>query len=87
VLATLDVEWGEFSIAPATHEKPVTRGLHISFAAPSREHVDAFWQAGTEAGYRDDGEPGLRPKYGADYYGGFLLDPDGNNAEVVNHNR
>lgn len=49
--------------------------------------MDAFWQAGTEAGYRDDGEPGLRPRYGGDYYGGFLLDPDGNNAEVVNHNR
>ena len=60
VLATLGVEWGEFSIAPATHEKPVTRGLHIGFAAPSREHVDAFWQAGTEAGYRDDGEPVAR---------------------------
>jgi catechol 2,3-dioxygenase-like lactoylglutathione lyase family enzyme len=47
--------------------------------------VDAFWQAGVAAGYRDDGEPGPRPEYGPDYYGGFLLDPDGNSAEAV-HN-
>jgi hypothetical protein len=47
--------------------------------------VDAFWRAGTEAGYRDDGAPGPRPQYGPDYYGGFLLDPDGNSAEAV-HN-
>jgi catechol 2,3-dioxygenase-like lactoylglutathione lyase family enzyme len=85
VLATLDAEWGEFCVAPATRETPVTRGLHLGFAAPSRGHVDAFWQAGTEAGYRDDGEPGLRPRYGGDYYGGFLLDPDGNSAEAVHH--
>jgi catechol 2,3-dioxygenase-like lactoylglutathione lyase family enzyme len=40
---------------------------------------------GTEAGFRDDGAPGLRPEYGGDYYGGFLLDPDGNSAEAVHH--
>jgi hypothetical protein len=38
------------------------------------------------AGYRDDGPPGPRTVYGPDYYGGFLLDPDGNSAEVVNRN-
>jgi catechol 2,3-dioxygenase-like lactoylglutathione lyase family enzyme len=80
-------EWGDFSLAPAEEGKPVTRGLHIGFAAPSRAHVDEFWRAGTEAGHRDDGPPGRRPEYGEDYYGGFLLDPDGNNVEVVNHNR
>jgi hypothetical protein len=42
---------------------------------------------GLDAGYRDDGEPGLRPEHGADYYGGFLLDPDGNNVEAVFHDR
>jgi catechol 2,3-dioxygenase-like lactoylglutathione lyase family enzyme len=85
--ATADwvVEWGHFSISPANAEKPPTRGLHLGFAAPSREHVDAFWQAGVDAGYRDDGPPGLRPEYGPDYYGGFLLDPDGNSAEAVHH--
>ena len=63
--------------------EPVTRGLHIGFGAPSRELVDAFWHAGVEAGFQSDGEPGPRPEYGDDYYGGFLLDPDGNSAEAV----
>ena len=63
----------------------MTRRLHIGFAAPSREHVDAFWRAGTDAGYRDDGAPGPRPQYREDYYGAFLLDPDGNSAEAVHH--
>jgi len=81
------IEWDPFSISPANEEKPPTRGLHIGFAAPSRDHVDAFWRAGVDAGYRDDGAPGPRPEYGPDYYGGFLLDPDGNSAEAVHHDR
>ena len=47
--------------------------------------MDEFWRTGTSAGYRDDGAPGLRPQYGPDYYGGFLLDPEGNSAEAVHH--
>ncbi len=78
-------EWNDFSLAQATDEKPVTRRLHLGFAAPSRAYVDAFWQAGTVAEYRDDGAPGPRPEYGGDYYGAFLLDPDGNSAEAVHH--
>jgi catechol 2,3-dioxygenase-like lactoylglutathione lyase family enzyme len=78
-------EWDDFSLSPAEAEKPVTRGLHIGFVAPSRAHVDEFWRAGTEAGFSDDGAPGPRPEYGGDYYGGFLLDPDGNSAEAVHH--
>ncbi|MDX6534739.1 MAG: hypothetical protein QOF68_2483 [Gaiellales bacterium] len=78
-------EWGDFSLSSATANKPVTRGLHVGFSAPSREHVDRFWQVGTNAGYRDDGPPGRRPEYGSDYYGSFLLDPDGNSAEAVHH--
>ena len=80
-------EWDDFSLAQANADKPVTRRLHIAFVAPSRAEVDESWRVGTEAGYRDDGAPGPRPPYGDDYYGGFLLDPDGNNIEVVNHNR
>jgi catechol 2,3-dioxygenase-like lactoylglutathione lyase family enzyme len=77
-------EWeNDFSIAPADAEHPVTRGLHIAWFAPTREEVQAFWQAGVDAGHRDDGAPGPRPQYGPDYYGGFLLDPDGNSAEAV----
>jgi catechol 2,3-dioxygenase-like lactoylglutathione lyase family enzyme len=78
-------EWDEFSLAQATDEKPVTRRLHIGFFAPSREHVDEFWRAGTSAGYADDGAPGPRPQYSDDYYGAFVLDPDGNSAEAVHH--
>ena len=79
------LEWGDFSLSQETPEKPVTRHLHVGFRAPSREHVDTFWRAGVDAGYRDDGEPGPRPQYSPSYYGGFLLDPDGNSAEAVWH--
>src|SRR5262245_10273169 len=63
-------EWGDdFAVSAATEEEPVTRRLHIGFVAPSRELVDEFWHVGVDAGYRSDGEPGLRPEYSADYYG------------------
>jgi catechol 2,3-dioxygenase-like lactoylglutathione lyase family enzyme len=78
-------EWDDFSLTAADDESPVTRGLHIGFRAPSRDHVDRFWRAGTAAGYRDDGAPGPRPEYREDYYGAFLRDPDGNSAEAVHH--
>ena len=76
-------EWNDFSLTEATAWNPVTTGLHIGFGTPSRERVDEFWQAGVDAGYTSDGEPGPRPEYGDDYYGGFLLDPDGNSVEAV----
>jgi catechol 2,3-dioxygenase-like lactoylglutathione lyase family enzyme len=78
-------EWQDFSLTHADEANPLTRRLHVGFAAPSREHVDAFWRAGTQAGYVDDGPPGPRPQYGGDYYGSFLLDPDGNSAEAAHH--
>jgi catechol 2,3-dioxygenase-like lactoylglutathione lyase family enzyme len=78
-------EWQEFMVTGADPQNPTTRGLHIGFAAADRERIDAFWQAGIDAGYRDDGPPGPRPQYGDDYYGGFLLDPDGNSAEASQH--
>jgi catechol 2,3-dioxygenase-like lactoylglutathione lyase family enzyme len=81
----LFTEWGDFSIAAADEDFPVTRRLHVGFVAPTRAHVDELWRAGTAAGYRDDGAPGPRPEYGPDYYGGFLLDPDGNSAEAAHH--
>lgn len=76
-------EWGDFSLAQANESSPPTSGLHTGFAARSRADVDEFWRVGVEAGYRDDGAPGLRPEYGPTYYGAFLLDPDGNSAEGV----
>jgi len=78
-------EWGDFSIGATTAEQPVTRGLHVGFAAPSAADVDEFWRVGIDAGFRDDGPPGPRPRYRDDYYGAFLLDPDGNSAEAVHH--
>ena len=61
--------------------------VHIAFVADSREQVDAFHRAGTEAGYRDNGPPGVREQYSSDdagvYYAAFVFDPDGNNVEAV----
>jgi catechol 2,3-dioxygenase-like lactoylglutathione lyase family enzyme len=85
VLSVIGSEWDDFSVLDADAEMPVTRGLHIGFGAPSRDLVDAFWQVGVDAGFQSDGEPGPRPEYGDDYYGGFLLDPDGNSAEAVHY--
>ena len=78
-------EWGEFSLAAEADAKPTTRNLHVAFTAQSRALVDAFWRAGIQANYRDDGAPGERPQYSPTYYGGFLRDPDGNSAEAVHH--
>lgn len=78
-------EWDDFALSQADDEDPVTRRLHVAFAAASREGVDEFWRVGTDAGYREDGAPGPRPQYREDYYGGFLLDPDGNSVEAVHH--
>jgi catechol 2,3-dioxygenase-like lactoylglutathione lyase family enzyme len=79
------VEWDDFSLMTAREGKPATRRLHVGFPAAARDMVDKFWHAGVRAGYPSDGEPGPRPEYGGDYYGGFLLDPDGNSAEAVHY--
>lgn len=58
-------------------------GTHVAFRARDREAVQRFHAAGLAAGGRDNGGPGLRPDYSADYYAAFLLDPDGHNVEAV----
>jgi catechol 2,3-dioxygenase-like lactoylglutathione lyase family enzyme len=78
-------EWDDFSLLEDA--AAVTRHVHVGFVAPTREHVDEFWRLGTEVGYPSDGEPGPRPEYGDDYYGAFLIDPDGNSAEAVHDDR
>ena len=78
-------EWGDFSLAEAMAWDAVTHGIHVGFGAPSRERVDEFWEVGSSAGYESDGEPGPRPRYTEDYYGAFLLDPDGNSVEAVHY--
>jgi catechol 2,3-dioxygenase-like lactoylglutathione lyase family enzyme len=56
---------------------------HVAFVAANRAQVRAFHEAALAAGGKDNGAPGLRPQYHANYYGAFVLDPDGNNAEAV----
>lgn len=59
--------------------------LHLAFRAPTRQQVDAFHRAALEAGATDNGAPGLRPHYHANYYAAFVIGPDGHNIEVVCH--
>jgi catechol 2,3-dioxygenase-like lactoylglutathione lyase family enzyme len=73
------VEFGALSLS---EEDPATAPLHFAFLARTREDVDAFHRAGLEAGFRDNGAPGLRD-YADDYYAAYLLDPDGHNVEAV----
>ena len=66
-------------------EGGLNRAMHIAIAARDRAAVDAFYRAAMAAGARDNGAPGLRPHYHANYYGAFVLDPDGHNIEAVCH--
>ena len=66
-----------------TDEKPAP--LHLAFVAENRRQVDAFYRAALEAGGHDNGPPGLRPNYHANYYAAFVIGPDGHNIEAVCH--
>jgi catechol 2,3-dioxygenase-like lactoylglutathione lyase family enzyme len=66
-----------------TEEKPAH--LHVALVAENRGQVDAFHRAALAAGGKDNGAPGLRPKYHANYYAAFVIDPDGHNIEAVCH--
>jgi catechol 2,3-dioxygenase-like lactoylglutathione lyase family enzyme len=66
-----------------TDEKPAH--LHIAFAAETRDQVEAFHRAALAAGAKDNGPPGLRPHYHANYYAAFVIGPDGHNLEAVCH--
>lgn len=59
--------------------------IHIALRAKGRAEVRAFYDAGIAAGGKDNGAPGVRPHYHQDYYGAFVLDPDGHNIEAVCH--
>jgi len=61
--------------------------LHMAFAAANRAQVDAFHQAAILAGGTDNGAPGLRPHYHANYYAAFVIGPDGHNVEAVCHQK
>jgi len=64
-----------------TDEKPAH--LHLAFTAENRRQVEAFHRAALQAGGKDNGAPGLRPTYHANYYAAFVIGPDGHNIEVV----
>ncbi|MCP4898336.1 MAG: VOC family protein [bacterium] len=68
-------------------QQPGSAPTHIAFSAASRSVVDAFFAEGLRAGGKDNGAPGLRPHYHPNYYGAFILDPDGNNLEAVCHQK
>ena len=59
--------------------------LHLAFTAETRQQVDAFYRAALAAGGKDNGPPGPRPQYHANYYAAFVIDPDGHNIEAVCH--
>ena len=59
--------------------------LHLAFTAENRQQVEAFYRAALEAGGKDNGAPGLRPIYHANYYAAFIIGPDGHNIEAVCH--
>ena len=97
VLATLDIEqvgethgWigfgrngkGDFWFGV---DDEAQHPMHFAFLAESRAQVDAFHAAAIKAGGKDNGKPGLRPEYHPDYYGAFIIDPDGHNIEAVCH--
>ncbi|MFC7776196.1 VOC family protein [Pantoea sp. GCM10028869] len=66
------------------HDKDITgASTHLAFAASERAIVDEFWRAALQVGGRDNGEPGIRHHYHSHYYAAYILDPDGNNIEVV----
>jgi catechol 2,3-dioxygenase-like lactoylglutathione lyase family enzyme len=64
-----------------------TEHVHLAFPVGENAAVDAFHRDLTGAGYMDNGAPGERAIYHSGYYGAFVLDPDGNNVELANHNR
>ena len=83
-------QFAGFGVAPKPdfwigQGKPNVPPIHIAFRADTRAVVDAFYRAAIAAGGRDNGPPGLRPQYHENYYGAFVLDPDGHNIEAVCH--
>ncbi len=72
----------DFWISEGIPNKPHN---HIAFVAQTHKQVDEFYKAAMAAGGKDNGAPGPRPHYHKDYYGAFVLDPDGHNVEAVCH--
>jgi catechol 2,3-dioxygenase-like lactoylglutathione lyase family enzyme len=69
------------------HREPLHTQVHVAFGCENRDLVGAFHAAAIAAGGQDNGPPGVREMYHPDYYGAFVLDPDGNNIEAVCRHR
>ena len=85
---------GPYGVGMGQNKKPslwISEGkenpthLHLAFTADTRKQVDEFYKAALAAGGKDNGAPGLRPHYHANYYGAFIIGPDGHNVEAVCH--
>ena len=76
-------EMGVAAAPSGTPSKCESIHLHLAFTAENRQQVEAFYRAAQEAGGKDNGAPGLRPRYHANYYAAFVFCPDGHNIEVV----
>jgi predicted lactoylglutathione lyase len=72
-----------FEIRQFDEEASLSSHVHIAFNAPSKESVEAFYQAALAGGGKCNGKPGLRPEYEDGYYATFVIDPDGHNIEAV----
>ena len=75
----------DFCISEAKAGTPSGTPVHVALRVDSRAQVDAFYEAALAAGGRDNGAPGIRAHYHPNYYGAFVLDPDGHNIEAVCH--
>ncbi|MBB3455604.1 catechol 2,3-dioxygenase-like lactoylglutathione lyase family enzyme [Rhizobium sp. BK313] len=78
-----DVGDGSLFEIQHTGSKPPLTHLHVAFRVQSRTEVDSFYHAALQAGAKDNGAPGLRTEYAANYYACFVLDPDGYNIEAM----
>ncbi|MFC4671016.1 VOC family protein [Seohaeicola nanhaiensis] len=72
--------WPQFALRRPFDGRTATagNGVQISFAAPSRQHVVAAWQAAIDNGGSDEGRPDVRPQYNDDFFAAYCRDPEGN---------
>jgi catechol 2,3-dioxygenase-like lactoylglutathione lyase family enzyme len=94
IMEVTDTESGSPAVGFGRDGKPdfwiggeggLTTPVHVAIAAKDRTAVDAFYHAALAAGGKDNGAPGLRAHYHPNYYGAFVLDPEGHNIEAVCH--
>ena len=82
-LAHFQFSDGSFSLVAG----PPTENVHLAFGTDDDAAVEGFHATATALGYADHGAPGERPEYHPGYFAAYVLDPDGNNVELVNHHR